>query len=71
MKVFCLWHIIEYDDDSEDIKEIGLFSTHKKAQAFTEKIKTQPGFRDFPEGFEIAESLVDRGGWFEGFRTGD
>lgn len=59
---------IKYDDE-EDIKFIGVYSTREKAQAAIERLKTQPGFQDTPDGFCIDEYVVDQDHWTEGYVT--
>jgi barstar (barnase inhibitor) len=68
--VFILWHTHEFDDGHEDVKLIGLYSTHERAVEALNRVKDQPGFCDCPEGFEIIERTVDgRDDWPEGYTT--
>lgn len=71
MMVFSLEHVHVFDDDSEDVKLIGIYSTKEKAQAARERVSYQPGFCDYPEGFSISEILVDQDHWVEGFVSVD
>jgi len=64
--VFLLHHTYE-DKDHEDIKLIGVFSTREAAEHAMLKVKNEPGFRDYPDGFEISEYEIDKPGWLEGF----
>lgn len=55
----------EIDHDEE--KFIGIYSTEDKARAAIELLRTQPGFRDYPDCFEVHPQRVDATGWDEGF----
>ena len=68
-KVFLLHHVREVDDESDDMKLIGIYSSEEKARAALDLVKQQPGFRDHPDGFELSEALVDHTEWAEGFLT--
>jgi hypothetical protein len=71
-KVYLLYHIhCSDDEDEEDQKFIGVYSTEEKAKDAIERLKPRPGFRDFPDDFQIFESVVDRDGWTEGFISFD
>lgn len=68
-KVFLLHHVREVDDESDDMKLIGIYSSEEKARQALDQVKEQPGFRDHPDGFELSEAVVDHTEWAEGFRT--
>jgi hypothetical protein len=59
-EVFLVHHIRELDDDADEVKFIGVFSTEEKALAAVDVIKNEIGFCDFPNGFEIEPQDVDR-----------
>jgi len=65
--VFVLWHTRPVSDHAEDVKMIGIYSSEEKANAALGRVKDQPDFRDYPAGFEIAETKLDRDDWTEGF----
>jgi len=65
-KVYVLWHV-HTDDDVDDEKLIGIYSAEEKAKEAIERLKAKPGFRDYPDGFEIHDDVVDRDSWTEGF----
>lgn len=71
-------HVLPYDED--DVKVIGVYSSKEAAQAAIDRLKHQPGFRDFPhivnadtdeylDGFYIDEYIVDQDHWQEGYET--
>ena len=69
MIVYLLMHEWESEDGCEHIKLIGVYSTEELAQAAIERLREQPGFKDYPEGFHIGKNKVDRTNWREGFVT--
>jgi hypothetical protein len=64
-----LWHSYQPDPDVDHDEEkfIGIYSTEEKAKAAIARLRTLPGFRDYPDGFEIHRQRVDATGWNEGF----
>ncbi len=66
-KVYLLHHVKEFDDGSEDIKLLGVFSSKRKAQDALKDHKKLPGFKDSIEGFTIDVYIVDKSEWNEGF----
>jgi hypothetical protein len=67
--VFLLWHVHEAEEGSEDSKLIGVYRTDKDARAAIERLRNQPGFRSFPEGFNIEKYELNKDHWTEGFLT--
>ncbi len=65
--VFTLDHVYEPTEGGEEVKRIGIYTSEEKARAAMERVRTQPGFVEYPEGFEINEVELDRDGWIEGF----
>lgn len=53
MEVFVVHHVHELEEDREDVKLIGVYSTEETANAAVKRLSTQPGFRDTPDGFHI------------------
>ena len=60
--VFLLWHVHE-----GDVKMLGVYSGEQKGEQVKDNAKTQPGFRDYPDGFHISGYRVDEPHWTEGF----
>ncbi len=53
---------VEKDTDGSwicDTKEIGIYSTRKKAEETIERYKTITGFQDYPDDFVINEVELD------------
>jgi homoserine kinase type II len=67
--VFLLWHIHELEDQENDEKLIGVYSTEGNAREAIRRVISQPGFRDYPEGFQITQYEIGKDHWTEGFVT--
>jgi hypothetical protein len=71
--VFLLWHSRPnenpIDDMDTDDKLIGVYSSASEAEAAIQRKLQFVGFRDFPDGFQIAEYVLNRDAWSEGFIT--
>ena len=65
--VFLLQHVAREDEDDEDVKTIGVFSSEDVASFAIDQLRNRPGFRDFPDSFVISRKLVDQVSWEEGF----
>lgn len=69
--VFVLEHARYKDDDRnndvEDYKLIGVFATEQQAESAIEQLKTQPGFKDYPNGFHIDAYPLGQINWSQGF----
>jgi homoserine kinase type II len=69
--VFLVFHVrIKEDLINENVKLLGVFSSHENAEAHVQKVKSKPGFCDHPQGFSIDEHMIDQGSWLEGFGCG-
>ena len=78
--VFVLQHLHVLAEDEEDSKLIGVYGSHDSALRAIERLRLQPGFRDFPalvanlgvgtaegSGFYLDEYRLDEDNWAEGF----
>ena len=64
-------YLLQHENpDMEDVKVIGLYSSPSSAAAAIERLRVQPGFRDYPDGFSIDAYELDEDHWVEGFITG-
>jgi hypothetical protein len=66
--VYLLHHVYELDG-AEEVKTIGVYSSEGAARQAVARLRTQPGFRDHPDGFVIDPYPVDKDHWTEGFVT--
>jgi hypothetical protein len=71
MDVFILHHVHGFDDDEEDVKLIGVYSSEAAASAAITRLQQQPGFCDTPKGFTISRYSLDTDHWTEGYVTVD
>ncbi len=53
--------------DSEHVKFIGVYSSQKAAKATIQRLRLQPGFSDYPDGFTVDAYEFDKDHWTEGF----
>lgn len=67
--VFVLQHVHLMDDDVEDAKFIGVYSSRENAQAAVERLGRAPGFSSARDGFHIDEYRIDQDQWAEGYVT--
>jgi hypothetical protein len=67
--VFVLQHVHVINDDEQEIKFIGVYSTRGRAEQAVARLKCQQGFSDTPEGFSIDEYSIDQDHWTEGYLT--
>jgi hypothetical protein len=70
MKVYLLQHWYSYGEDNEhdEVKLIGIFSSREKAEDAVKRYINLPGFCDFSEEcFYIGEHVLDETEWKEGF----
>lgn len=65
--VFVLQHEHEIGGGCENELLIGVYSSHTAAEAAIERVRSQPGFREWPDGFNIYSYVIDEDNWKEGF----
>ncbi len=66
--VFVVHHSYERDD-IENVCFIGVYSSKMNAESAVERLRGQPGFRDYPECFTISKYPLDKDHSTEGFVT--
>ncbi|MEH6393317.1 hypothetical protein [Pseudoalteromonas sp.] len=76
--VYLLEHLHVISDDNECVKTIGIYASEVDALNAVERLKHQPGFKDFPvvnplsgdeSGFYINTYQIGEDNWSEGFET--
>ncbi|WP_439623938.1 DUF7336 domain-containing protein [Gemmata sp.] len=65
--VFVVQHVHSTDEDKEDVKLIGVYSSRELAEAAVSRLSLVAGFSDAPDGFHIDEYPLDRDQWTEGY----
>lgn len=66
--VFVLQHEYEWCGRDE-VKMIGVYATESEATAAVDRLRSQPGFLDWPDGFSISPYELGADNWVEGFVT--
>jgi hypothetical protein len=67
MNIFVVQHIHEREDESEDVKLIGVYSSEEAAMSAVERLRQRPGFSDTQDGFHIDRYSLDEDHWVAGF----
>lgn len=65
--IWQLHHVLDLPDGREDIKQIGLFASEGEARAAMEKVKVEPGFREYPNDFVLEEVALGHIAFDQGF----
>jgi hypothetical protein len=66
-KVFLATHEYENSSGCEVLKILGVFLTKDSANAAIDQIRNQEGFREHPNGFDVAEWTIGEINWPAGF----
>jgi hypothetical protein len=67
MLVYVLHHVRVDDEYGDNAKLIGIYGSALAAQQAITRLKAQPGFRDYPQGFHTNPYELDADHWSEGF----
>jgi hypothetical protein len=57
------------EEDGDDIKTLGVYSSERAAHARIERARSLPGFASEPDCFLITRYVLDEDDWTEGFIT--
>ena len=68
-EVFLLWHVHDLGGGDEDAKLIGVYRTRGDAEAAIQRVGSQHGFAETPQGFEICPYRLNEDHWTEGYTT--
>ena len=69
-EVFVLQHTYGNETkELENYKFIGVYSSYEEAEKAKDRLRKQPGFSLYPEGFTIDRYEIDKDSWAEGFCT--
>ncbi|MFJ9371586.1 hypothetical protein ACIRRA_45385 [Nocardia sp. NPDC101769] len=61
---------LDWDEqEGDEVKFLGVYSTEQRAQERILEARTLPGFRDEPDCFHIDRYQVDKGHWTSGYFT--
>ncbi len=67
--VYGLSYTREYEDREDTELSIGVYASEQDAARAIDCLRDKPGFRDYPEGFEIHPLRLGRTSWESGFVT--
>jgi hypothetical protein len=65
--VHLLWYIREWAGGEDTELLIGVYRTEANARDAIERLKNQPGFVEYPEGFLVVPYELGKDHWMEGF----
>jgi len=65
--VHVLWHRCVDEEGRDHELMLGIYSTAETAEQSLSLLPSKPGFRDYPEGFEIQDATIDRTHVTDGF----
>ena len=57
------------EEDGDDLKTLGVYSSEQAGQARIEQAKSLPGFDTEPDCFLVTRYILDEDHWTEGFVT--
>ncbi|MBK6895079.1 MAG: hypothetical protein IPH06_00615 [Alphaproteobacteria bacterium] len=59
MIVYLVEHLHVIDEDNENVKIIGIYSSQKLADEAIGRVRQKEGFKDSPDGFSIDPYKMD------------
>lgn len=65
--VYVLWYAREWDEGEDTELLIGVYRSHASATEAIMRLRDQPGFRAYPEGFVISPCELNKDHWTEGY----
>ncbi|MFT4114841.1 hypothetical protein [Silvibacterium sp.] len=65
--VWLLWFEQEKLEGEDVELLLGVYRTEENARAAIERLKGQPGFRDYPQGLQVYSRVLDEDSWTQGF----
>ncbi|WP_405177648.1 hypothetical protein [Nocardia sp. NBC_01377] len=65
--LFLLEHVRSVGNGAEDRKRIGIYSSEPDAHEAIDRLRTQDGFSDYPDGFTIQRFEIDEDHWTDGY----
>lgn len=68
--IHALWFHRRYENRSDTLISIGVFTSIAAANQAIERIKSAPGFRVYPEGFALIRHRIGDTGWESGYPSG-
>jgi homoserine kinase type II len=66
-KVYLLWFVKEQAETDETELLVGVYESQDEADAAVLRLRDQPGFSDFPQGFKSVAYELNKDHWTKGF----
>jgi len=66
-KVYLLWFVMEENDGDDNGLLIGVYESEVSAQEVIERLRSKPGFADYPQGFQVHVRQLGQDSWTDGF----
>lgn len=66
-RFYKVWHMRADEEGQDHDKLLGIYSSREKAEQALAGLRVKPGFRDYPDGFELYEAALDETCFTEGF----
>jgi hypothetical protein len=67
-KVYLLWFIHEPEDGQHIECFIGVYASRPEAKAAIARLRGEPGFAEYPQGFQICPYELGKDHWTKGFK---
>jgi hypothetical protein len=64
---YLLWYVREWDEGEDTELLIGVYQSEADAKEAIGRLKEQPGFVAYPEGFTIILYEIGKDHWTEGY----
>ena len=66
-KIYLLQHCRENAGGEDEYKMIGAYGTAEAAEEARARAVQRPGFKDYPDDFQIVEYVLGQDHWVDGF----
>ena len=66
-RVYIVEHTYITHQGTEETKMIGVYSSELEAHRAVKRLRTKPGFAQYPDGFAVGPMVLDQDYWGDGF----
>jgi hypothetical protein len=67
MKIYLLWFVPDGDKGEDDGLLIGVYESEAAAKEAVGRLRTKPGFVNYPQGFQVHSRELGQDSWADGF----
>ena len=71
VKIYLLWFVPEGGQDDDEGILIGVYESEKAAKPAIGRLRSKPGFVDYPQGFEIHSRELNQDSWTKGLSVSE